>query len=283
MLSFCLKDVRGFSKILAYCKEFDQKQCRLIASEDGIHIQTMDSSHTSIADMFLPASYFASYSIDTPKDVAPEDEKSDAIDHADIHIPILLVYDFIKGATVEEVTFKSVETKNNMFAYDKIRLSVASDDGFTAEMEFKTLRVLEDVYEIPDMEPDCTFEVSVPTMKKWLKYIPKRCDLAFKPSTKSLTLECVVDENKSEISEKQDYLTFKNPHPVFMGSLNCLKIFKLLDFGEPIEIKMVNDGPLQCSVEVSKSVYVNAFFAPKITDDELENEGMRDDMDVDGV
>lgn len=250
-IKIVFKDAKTFARILSYNAEFDKTISTVVLRPDGFHMQTMDASHTSINELKLPPEYFEIYEVHT--------------EEIQIGLPLEIVYDFIKNVKHETLTLMKTDTSPN------IQLSVVSDDGFEACLSVKSINQDSELFQIPPMPPNCIFNVDLLTLKKWSSFLPKKGAIKFVPEKKTIRVESTTDSGSFKLCEQVEYEHFKKPNHVQVGSVVMDKIYKLMHFGFPIAFKLVNDAPLQCSVDLGSNVKMFSYFAPMI-EDEMELE-----------
>lgn len=241
------KDAKSFAKVLNYSAEFDKTTAIVIVDPDCFHMQSMDSSHTSINDLKLPPSYFESFEV---------------MERIKLGLPLEFMYDFIKNVKHEKVTLTSEK--------GYISLSAVSMDGFEASMQLRTINMESEMFDIPeDMESNCTLQVDINTLKKWASFLPKKGSVKFTPEKQQILVESQTDQGTCKLCEPIHYANFKNPNSVQVSSVVMDKIYKMMQFGSDVGFEIVNDAPFQASVDIGTGVRMYSYFAPMI-EDEME-------------
>lgn len=246
-MKIIFKDAKTFARILSYSAEFDKTTVTVVLRPDGFHMQTMDAAHTSINELKLPPEYFEKYQVNT--------------EEIQLGLPLEIVYDFIKNVKHETLTLMKTDTSSN------IQLSVVSDDGFEACLNVKSIEQDSEIFQIPPMPPNCIFHVDLVTLKKWSSFLPKKGAVKFVPEKKRILVESITDSGSFKLCEPVQYKSYKKPNHVQVGSVVMDKIYKLMHFGFPIAFKLVNEAPLECSIDLGGNVKMYSYFAPMIEDD----------------
>jgi hypothetical protein len=259
-LTILLKNPVEFSKILKYCLTFEPT-CRIICEESGIHIQSMDAGHTAIVDIKLPPEYFTEY-------------KCDKI--YDIGILIESLFNIVKNVKNETLLITSVDGSI-------LDVNINGEDGFEVIHTVKTINIDTDVMNIPDMTPNYLAEIPVATVKKWKKHVHdyKKAPTTFAPgkdkagneSKLSFKISSEDDKGTTSLFETVHNLEYDEPSALQISSGNMEKCYSLLVFNYPIVLKFVNGAPLECRIQLADSIFIQSYFAPMFTDEELEDHG----------
>lgn len=250
-------------------------EIKLMFEKKKVWLQVHNPSCTAIAEVKFPADYFEEY-------------KCKANITVGIHMKTFL--------NILKTTYKKKQVTLKMQASDNIDyilITVTQEDCVNGNVEclyqMKLVNIVSDIMNIPDQDVHSQYKLTVNTLKKWKEFLFATCPITFIPNDSGLKLFCEDDmKHKLELTDeikpsKWNEETCTNDDgkqtqrrkwkDICIGSTNTALIFALLNFGKDVRIQFfIDDAPVECYIKLNHGVNIRVFIAPKIRDEEDENE-----------
>lgn len=256
-------------------------EVKVMCDEHKMWLQVYQVAGTAMAEVKFPAEYFEEYVCEAPVTVGV---------HTKIFLNMLKNTYKKKGVTLKMQASDAV---------DYILITVIQEDEKHGKVEcayqMKLVEIVSDVMQVPEPAVHSEYKLTVATLKKWKDFIFSNCEyVTFTPKQNQLTLEsedenkhklkltddiesnCWQEETTVERTSERDGTTFTETicrkwQNISIGSINVKLLFDLMTFGKKVRVQFfIEQMPVECSVKLDEGVYIRVFIAPRIGDDEEE-------------
>lgn len=218
----------------------------MMFTEDGVRIQTMDSSHVCLTSVNVDKVHFKEYVMKQ---------------QVNIGIKLSNIIRVLACMENETVAFEYHEEFPDEFV---IRSK-------TNHVRLKTIDIDSEEMEIPDMDVDVEIDADAGTIQKYLKNIASFGD----------TIRFYTDNNDVNMSTTGDIgsviMNIHDQNVKISGSLSAsfstrflVTFAKAANISKRVLIKLVNENPVVLEYEFDKNSWIRFFLAPKITDEDDE-------------
>lgn len=252
-------------------------EVKVMCDGEKVWLQVHNPSCTAIAEVKFPANYFEEYECHTNVTVG-------------IHTKTFL--SILKNTYKKKNVTLKIEASD---VKDYMMITVSQEDEINGNVEcayqMKLVEIVSDVLHIPDQDVHSQYKVTVNTLKKWKEFLFANCPITFKPMESGLKMYC-QDEMKHKLTlndelnpskwneetvvddDGEDVLRRKWKD-ICIGGSNVNLIFALLSFGKDVRIQFfLEEAPVECYVKLNHGVHIRVFIAPKIRDEDDDEDVM---------
>ena len=251
-------------------------QIKIICTEENIWLQVPSSSHTALADVKFPASYFESYECNRPVTIGV---------YCKVFLKILKNTYKKKGVTL---MIEGQDGKDTIVV--TITQESEEDGKYVSSYILKMVEIVSDMMNIPVQDVHSRFKLTKATLKKWKDLLYDDAPVTFTPGKDGIFIECTDDNrnkvklldgikpshwenNTKGINDDGDEFERKKWNTFTVGGNNMKLVYSLLNVGTDIRIQFfIEEAPVECYAKFQNGVYVRLYIAPKINDDELEED-----------
>lgn len=252
-------------------------EVKVMCDGEKVWLQVHNPSCTAIAEVKFPANYFEEYECHTNVTVG-------------IHTKTFL--SILKNTYKKKNVTLKIEASD---AKDYMLITVSQEDEINGNVEcayqMKLVDIVSDVLSIPDQDVHSQYKVTVNTLKKWKEFLFANCPITFMPMESGLKMFC-QDEMKHKLTLNDDINPSKwneetsidedgkdvlrrKWKDICIGGANVALIFALLSFGKDVRIQFfLEEAPLECYVKLNHGVHIRVFIAPKIRDEDDDEDAM---------
>lgn len=252
-------------------------EVKVMCDGEKVWLQVHNPSCTAIAEVKFPANYFEEYECHTNVTVG-------------IHTKTFL--SILKNTYKKKNVTLKIEASD---AKDYMLITVSQEDEINGNVEcayqMKLVDIVSDVLSIPDQDVHSQYKVTVNTLKKWKEFLFANCPITFMPMESGLKMFC-QDEMKhkltlnddinpskwneeTSIDEDGEDVLRRKWKDICIGGANVALIFALLSFGKDVRIQFfLEEAPLECYVKLNHGVHIRVFIAPKIRDEDDDEDVM---------
>jgi hypothetical protein len=269
-----IKNCDEFYNTFKYVEALNS-QVKLMFDGEKVWLQVGNPSCTAIAEVKFPSTYFEEYECDTALTVG-------------IHTKTFL--------SILKTTYKKKDVTLKMHASDSIdylAITVTQEDALNGNVvcayQMKLMEIVFEFMDIPNQDIHSQYKLSVNTLKKWKEFLFEKSPITFLPEESELTITCENELNHKlkltdEISpsrwneemvtiinkkEEEEVVRRRKWKDICVGSVNTSLVFALLSFGKEVRIQFfLEDAPVECYVKLDEGVNIRVFIAPKIGEDE---------------
>ena len=239
--------------------------CSIICKENELFIQTMDDSHVCLFELIIYKDWFHSY----------ENSNETISFNTIILIKILNLY------TKNSKVF--IETTNS----DKLQVTIESSDNIIKDFEIPLIDIDKDI--LSTQELDCNLEFSMNT-KKFEKYINELSlfgeNMEIICCDDNIFMKSYGDEGKYSVKIPHENLdNFIVDEDLKLKTKLSIKylsyINKISSVFKDIKIGIQKNAPIYLEIieeneEKKKLITIKYYIAPKVEDDEDDNENFDD-------
>lgn len=271
-----------FTSLFQNIKIFtDHLQIRFFS--DYIYVQGMDTSHVSLYEITIPASWFSSYAFGDDiitgmqsMDVSDSDNDVGNKKHKEFVLGInTSIFFKILSARekTQEIHIQYIDSEKN----DNLLINFINGkdkNDFDRHFDMPLVDITSDVWEIPQIEYQAEFTLSsakfaavVTHLKMFGDTMEFLCteDIIKITSDSNHTGKMSVDIN---INELTSYAIEEGGELKISYSLNYINnICQFHKICKEIEISIVEDNPMKISYDISDGAKVLFYLAPKMSDD----------------
>jgi proliferating cell nuclear antigen len=254
------KEAAIIKKILDLIKDL-VTDCNLICGDDGICIQSMDSSHAVLITLSLFADGFLTYE-------CTEDIR--------IGLNLTVLSKIIKCAeNTDSITIESDAEK------DSVYLTIESQNGNRrSTFELRKIDIESDYIDIPETEYACSLKMPCSQFQKVIRDLSslgdtcsiriRQDDVSFGTIGELGNVSIILQQDrtcKKEMDQTIIDTTKTDTDVKMMFSLRHLGHFAKSGISDQVEIYMTGDMPLHISYDLQDIGSIGFYLAPKIMDD----------------
>jgi proliferating cell nuclear antigen PCNA len=250
---------KEFTKLIGVLAVFD-KTFTLKCSKDGISIFCMDSSHTSVLQVFLNREYFKTYRFE-----CTDTDRLELGVSADV---LMNTMKGIKKTDVFHLTAKSGE--------DKMTLQIDSDESQMV-YEMKLMDLQEEELDIPEMQFNVKMKLEASVLKLWKTQIGDHTNEKIK--FKVLDDKMEISSDGMDISVKStlchgDSMSielFDDPCVLELSHKCVAMASRICDVANDISFAWTNGAPVNVGCKLGSGTgTVTMWFAPCLEADDEE-------------
>ena len=218
----------------------------MMFTEDGVRIQTMDSSHVCLTSVNVDKVHFKEYVMKQ---------------QVNIGIKLSNIIRVLACMENETVAFEYHEEFPDEFV---IRSK-------TNHVRLKTIDIDSEEMEIPDMDVDVEIDADAGTIQKYLKNIASFGDtIRFYTDNNDVNMSTTGDIGSVVMNIHDQNVKISGPLSASFSTRFLITFAKAANISKRVLIKLVNENPVVFEYEFDKNSWIRFFLAPKITDEDDE-------------